>query len=283
MSETTKVLIVDDEPDIAAEMAELLAGAGIETAQAQDANAALGAFASDLRIGVVVSDIRMPRRSGLEFVRGLRAVGARGRLARVIFCTGYADTDSAIDALRLGAVEFLRKPAEPSELLAAVRKAVDGYRQDAEGDTLKGVAVRDLAQVVENFRNFVRGGPAGTLDAGTAGGSELRLRKAGHLLAIRRNRDTHLPAAEFDEALLFMLLDLYQAEAADQRVSVSSLCLASGIPQTTALRRIDEMVARGLANRIPDPKDRRRAFVELSDDARARLGRFLDSVSLGAA
>lgn len=282
MGETTKVLIVDDEPDIAAEMAALLAGAGIDTAQAQDANAALGAFAADLRVGVVVSDIRMPRRSGLEFVRGLRAVGARGRLARVIFCTGYADTESAIDALRLGAVEFLRKPAEPSELLAAVRKAVDGYRQDAEGDTLKGVAVRDLAQVVESFRNFVRNGPTAA-EAGTAGGGELRLRKAGHLLAIRRHRDTHLPAAEFDEALLFMLLDLYQAEAADQRVSVSSLCLASGIPQTTALRRIDEMVARGLAERIPDPKDRRRAFVELSDDARARLGRFLDSVSLGAA
>jgi FixJ family two-component response regulator/DNA-binding MarR family transcriptional regulator len=282
LGESTKVLIVDDEPDIAAEMAALLAGAGVETAQAQDANAALGTFAADLRIGVVVCDIRMPRRSGLEFVRGLRTVGARGRLARVIFCTGYADTDSAIDALRLGAVEFLRKPVDPSELLAAVRKAADGYRQDAEGDTLKGVAVRDLAQVLESFRNFVRNGAA-TAEAAAAGGGELRLRKAGHLLAIRRRRDTHLPAAEFDEALLFMLLDLYQAEAADQRVSVSSLCLASGIPQTTALRRIDEMVARGLAERIPDPKDRRRAFVELSDDARARLGRFLDSVSLGAA
>lgn len=282
MPDQPKVLIVDDEPEIAAELAALIARTGLAVVEAHDAAGAINIFAADQKIGVVVTDIRMPRRSGIEFVRGLRGVGNRGRMARIIFCTGYADVTVAVDALRLGAVEFLAKPVEPAELLAAVRKAADDYRQEMEGRVLDGAAARDLAQIVEQFKSFILNGksvPAAS--SPTAEGD--RLRKTNHFMSIRKLRDEHLPAAEFDEPLWFMMLDLYHSQITGQRVSISNLYLSSGIPQTTALRRIDDLVSRGLVHRVPDQSDRRRAFVELSEDGHARISRFLDSVLLDPA
>ena len=279
MPEQTKVLIVDDETEIAAELAALIARTGLATVTAHDAAGAINLFAADQQIGVVVSDIRMPRRSGIEFIRGLRGIGTRGRLARIIFCTGYADVNVTIEALRLGAVEFLTKPVEPAELLAAVRKAADDYRQEVDGRALDVAATRDLVQIVEQFKSFILTGKGQLPVAAATAGSD-RLRKTNHFIAIRKLRDVHLPTAEFDEPLWFMLLDLYHSQITGQRVSISNLCLSSGIPQTTALRRIEELVGRGLVRRVPDQSDRRRAFVELSDDGHARISRFLDSVPL---
>ncbi len=281
MPDQPKILIVDDEPEIAAELATLIARTGLAVVEAHDVTAAINIFAEDPKIGVVVTDIRMPRRSGIEFVRGLRAIGNRGRMARIIFCTGYADVAVTVEALRLGAVEFLAKPVEAAELLAAVRKAADDYRQEMEGRVLDGAAARDLAQIVEQFKSFILGGKAAPAPAATGAGD--RLRKANHFMSIRKLRDAHLPPAEFDEPLWFMMLDLYHSQITGQRVSISNLCLSSGIPQTTALRRIDDLVSRGLVHRVPDQSDRRRAFVELSEDGHARISRFLDSVLLDPA
>lgn len=284
MPDQPKVLIVDDEPEIAAELASLIARTGLSVVEAHDASSAVKTFAADQQIGVVVSDIRMPRRSGIEFVRGLRGVGNRGRMARIIFCTAFTDVNVTIDALRLGAVEFLTKPVEAAELLAAVRKAADDYRQELEARALDGAAARDLAQIVEQFKSFILSGkgpvPAPVAAAQSDGD---RLRKANHFMSIRKLRDMHLPTAEFDEPLWFMMLDLYHSQITGQRVSISNLCVSSGIPQTTALRRIEDLVSRGLVHRVPDQSDRRRAFVELSQDGHARISRFLDSVSLDPA
>lgn len=286
MTQDPAILVVDDEPEIAAELCALVARTGLPVVEAHDTASAIDRFAADARIGVVVTDVRMPRRSGVDFVRAVRAIGERGRRARIIFCTGYADLNTAIDALRLGAVEFLRKPVEPSEMLAAVRRAADDYRQESAERALDSAAARDLAQIVEQFRAYILAGkgvgqPEKAAANGANGGvAAERLRKTNHFMAIRKQRDAHLPVAEFDEALWFMLLDLYQSQGTGQRVSISSLCLSSGIPQTTALRRIEDLVARGLVRRVPDPTDRRRAFVELSDDGNGRISRFLDSIAL---
>lgn len=61
-----------------------------------------------------------------------------------------------------------------------------------------------------------------------------------------------------------MLLDLSMAKLRGVRVSVSSACLASGVPETTALRYLTIMQDRGLVERYPDPRDKRRTFVQVS-------------------
>ena len=71
-----------------------------------------------------------------------------------------------------------------------------------------------------------------------------------------------------------MLLDLFAAELEDRAVSVSSLCIAAAVAPTTALRWIGKMADSGLFQRRPDPFDRRRAFMVLTDQARAGMERY---------
>jgi hypothetical protein len=76
-----------------------------------------------------------------------------------------------------------------------------------------------------------------------------------------------------------MLLDLYLAEGSGRAISLSSLCVASNVPATTALRCIREMGDRLLLIRRPDPGDARRIHVALSVEGRSALERLLDSVA----
>lgn len=73
-----------------------------------------------------------------------------------------------------------------------------------------------------------------------------------------------------------MLLDLYIARLKGTRVSVTSLCAAANIPPTTALRHIADLVTNGEIDRTPDPADQRRAFLDLSDHAFARINDWID-------
>jgi hypothetical protein len=80
-----------------------------------------------------------------------------------------------------------------------------------------------------------------------------------------------------------MLLDLTAARAEHTRVSVTSLCIASGVPPTTALRWIGQMTEAGLLQRIEDETDRRRAFITLTDKAADAMARYFADLGTGAA
>jgi DNA-binding MarR family transcriptional regulator len=80
-----------------------------------------------------------------------------------------------------------------------------------------------------------------------------------------------------------MLLDLTAAQAEHNRVSVTSLCIASGVPPTTALRWIAQMIEAGWLVRVEDTIDRRRAFVELSERATDAMARYFADLSIRAA
>lgn len=101
-------------------------------------------------------------------------------------------------------------------------------------------------------------------------------------------RARRLRARFFDEELFAdpawdMLLDLLQAEIAQHRVPVSSLCIAAAVPATTALRWIKTMTDVGLFKRRADPHDGRRIFVELSAGASQAMRRYFGEVSSLAA
>ena len=80
-----------------------------------------------------------------------------------------------------------------------------------------------------------------------------------------------------------ILLDLAAARAEHKRVSVTSLCIASGVPPTTALRWIAQLTDIGLLQRIEDDTDRRRAFITLSDRAADAMARYFAELGAGAA
>jgi DNA-binding transcriptional ArsR family regulator len=95
--------------------------------------------------------------------------------------------------------------------------------------------------------------------------------------------------ARFFDAELFadpawdMLLDLTAARVEHTRVSVTSLCIASGVPPTTALRWIAQMTDAGLLERAEDDTDRRRAFIQLTDAAVDGMARYFDEMGKSAA
>lgn len=80
-----------------------------------------------------------------------------------------------------------------------------------------------------------------------------------------------------------MLLDLTAARAEHTRVSVTSLCIASGVPPTTALRWIGQMTEAGLLTRVEDETDRRRAFITLTDKAADAMARYFAELGTRAA
>lgn len=80
-----------------------------------------------------------------------------------------------------------------------------------------------------------------------------------------------------------MLLDLTAARVEHTRVSVTSLCIASGVPPTTALRWISQMTDAGLLERVEDDTDRRRAFIQLSDKAVDAMARYFAELGKGGA
>ncbi len=87
------------------------------------------------------------------------------------------------------------------------------------------------------------------------------------LLRARRLREEYMPSDLFADPAWDMLLDLFAARLEHERVSVSSLCIASAVPPTTALRWIRTLTERGFVDRQADPHDGRRVFIALADRA----------------
>ena len=87
------------------------------------------------------------------------------------------------------------------------------------------------------------------------------------ILQARLERNSHFPSHLFSDPAWDMLLDLYAAELAQIRVSVTSLCIASNAPTSTALRWISLLENDGLIRRDPDPLDARRFFLSLTGTA----------------
>lgn len=115
------VLVVDDEPGILNFLGRALASRcdGVETVNSAEAAARL---TDRKRFDVIVLDITLPGRSGLDWLKDLRTQGFAGE---VILMTAFADLQTAIDALRAGASDFILKPFRLPQMLAAVGRAVE--------------------------------------------------------------------------------------------------------------------------------------------------------------
>lgn len=103
-----------------------------------------------------------------------------------------------------------------------------------------------------------------------------------NVIRARRLRSRYFPEELFADPGWDMLLDLLQAEIAQLRVPVSSLCIAAAVPATTALRWLKTMVSQGIFIRRADPHDGRRVFVELAPETSHALRRYFAEVGQAA-
>jgi CheY-like chemotaxis protein/DNA-binding MarR family transcriptional regulator len=233
-----RILVVDDDPELLDELASGLALLGLPNRAAGSAIDALDLIKRHKELCVVVTDLQMPQIDGIELLQKIM-LAHRDRSLCAIVITGNASLDRAVAALRLNAVDFLQKPVAPEEVAAAVRRALD------------------MITPVESPK-----------------ASRPDYLKA--LVAARVDRDAIFKSEIFSDPAWDMLLDLAVAEASGHWISVTSLCMASGAPTTTALRRIDDLQKEGLIERFPDSTDRRRIIVRLTETGRTRMHAFVE-------
>jgi len=128
-----RILVVDDEPAIRDVVVMLLEGQGYEITQAgsyADGCAALGRGTFDL----VVSDLRLGDGTGLQLLEHLAATPDA---PPAILMTSYSSVESAVEALRLGAVDYIIKPFDNDELIHSVQRAIRERRMRRENTLLK--------------------------------------------------------------------------------------------------------------------------------------------------
>ena len=109
------VLVVDDDPVFREQLARALRNRGYEVAVADGVEAALACVRHRVPEMAVV-DLRMPGQSGLDLVRALQALDPA---PKVLVLTGYGSIATAVEAIRLGATNYLSKPADADDILAA--------------------------------------------------------------------------------------------------------------------------------------------------------------------
>jgi DNA-binding NtrC family response regulator len=113
---TQKVLIVDDEKNIRNTLLQALEPLGLEPDAAVNGEEALGKL-KEGEYGLVLLDLKMPGMDGMEVLRRIRE---RHGNVRVVMITAHGTIDSAVEAMKLGAVDFIQKPFAPKEIRAVV-------------------------------------------------------------------------------------------------------------------------------------------------------------------
>ena len=124
MTDKMNVHIIDDELDMRRSIAQFMSLSGFEPETFDSPLKALPDISPDFD-GVIISDIRMPGMDGMEFLRRLNAIDAN---LPVILITGHGDVQMAVEAMRIGAYDFIEKPFDPERLADLVRRAGQSRR-----------------------------------------------------------------------------------------------------------------------------------------------------------
>src|SRR5207249_10144130 len=136
MPDVFHVLVVDDDTDVRGLLAAVLESDGVAKVTEAASGAEAMSFLGRDEFDVAVVDVQLPDHSGLEILRWARAAEIDTEL---IVLTGHADVETAVEAMRLGAYDFITKPCKNPELLEVVAKAADKNALRRENPPLRQV------------------------------------------------------------------------------------------------------------------------------------------------
>ncbi|MBR9842407.1 MAG: sigma-54-dependent Fis family transcriptional regulator [Rhodobacteraceae bacterium] len=171
MAQGMKIAIVDDEQDMRQSISQWLALSGYDTETFASAEDALKSLGPDYP-GIVISDIRMPGMDGMQFLKKL--MGADSALP-VIMITGHGDVPMAVEAMRVGAYDFLEKPFNPDRMSQLAKKATNTRRMVLDARALR----RELSDGGQLMKKLIGSSPVmerlkeDILDLGQADGHVL--------------------------------------------------------------------------------------------------------------
>ena len=171
MAQAMKIAIVDDEQDMRQSISQWLALSGFDTETYPSAEAALKSLGPDFA-GAVVSDIKMPGMDGMAFLKRLMSVDSA---LPVIMITGHGDVPMAVEAMRVGAYDFLEKPFNPDRMTELAKKATQFRRLTLDNRALR----RELSDGTTLMKKLIGASPVmdrlreDILDLGQADGHVL--------------------------------------------------------------------------------------------------------------
>ncbi|KAA0682257.1 response regulator [Roseomonas genomospecies 6] len=303
------ILIIGNDGGAIAGIRDCALRLGHRVQDTRDVISALGLLDADRSIGAVFVDGNSPWFDGLALMERLHRTH-RG-LACILFARN-PEADDVVRALRLEAADVVTDPEDEAQIERALSHLRGGrggagaadlppVSVDSRDDALEQAYRHGLA-LIESVRALRGESSAGRVmpfvpapraaaapmaapaaapclsEPAAEGGEPDSL---GILTAIRRKRaarEKFFPKGLFEDPCWDMLLDLMINHLQGRRISVSSLCIASGVAQTTALRRIADLHDRGLVRRIADDKDGRRVFIELTEEGVAAMERYVENV-----
>ena len=120
------VLLVDDDHDVLGANARYLRVNDLNVVVADQASTAIERLKAE-PIDVVVTDLRMPNCDGIEFAHEVRDITP---LLPIVFLSGFATVPEIVEAMKLGAVDFLEKPVEPDHLLGKIKSVSTSFRSE---------------------------------------------------------------------------------------------------------------------------------------------------------
>ncbi|MDR2422267.1 MAG: response regulator, partial [Deltaproteobacteria bacterium] len=134
MSQTETILIVDDEPNYRLVMGEILEAEGYAVIQAESGRQAFDLFVEHGRVDLVLTDMTMPDGGGIEL---LVKIKERSQEVPVILLTAHGTIERAVEAMKVGAFDYLTKPCRNAEILKAVSKALEVSRLGRQNKELR--------------------------------------------------------------------------------------------------------------------------------------------------
>jgi len=156
-SDKPLVHVIDDDQAVREVLSFQLGSAGIEV-RTYDSAAGFLKLAPTVQAGCIITDVRMPDLSGIDLLRRLRQLNVT---VPVIVITAHADIPLAVEAMRLGAVDFLEKPFEDEVLLASVRSALDWGDRNQKRQVERSDIQSRLAGLSNRERDVLEGLVAG--------------------------------------------------------------------------------------------------------------------------
>ncbi|MDP7237720.1 MAG: sigma-54 dependent transcriptional regulator [Candidatus Latescibacteria bacterium] len=192
---TPTILIADDEPEIRKALERIIKHKGFSTKVAADGREALDIIQSD-QIDVLLADLQMPRMSGMELLKATKTVNPE---IEVIMITGHGGVEDAVEAIKIGAYDFISKPPRKAIIERVIERAAEKQMLDREIQNLRDRldALESAQEIIGNSSAMKRimetvhqvaSSSATVLILGESGTGKERIADAVHLQSRRKDQ-----------------------------------------------------------------------------------------------